>query len=122
MKLFRGISIFALATAIPGTVFADSSNTLQSLAHSIAQIFNAGAILLLTATLVVYFYGVVANIYKRGQGEKNTNLRETILWGVIIIFVMVSLWGIIQYFQTSLFGGTLPLPINSGGTSSGSGI
>lgn len=31
-------------------------------------------------------------------------MRSYLVWGIIIIFVMVSIWGILQLLQNTLFG------------------
>jgi hypothetical protein len=50
---------------------------------------------------------------ERGSGA----LRQFLVWGVIILFVMVSIWGILNVLQQTLFG------TGAGGSSSGgSGI
>ena len=98
-------------------MFAQSGapTTLQAVANSAATILNDGAILLIAATLVVYFYSIAGDLYKISQGEaKGDDLKKTLLWGIAILFVMVSLWGIIQILQYSLFGGPPPSASQNG--------
>jgi hypothetical protein len=113
MKFFRKLAIIVLALAAPTVALAQAPSSFQDMANTVAKIFNAGAILLITATIVVYFYGIVGNIYNMRNGKAdNSDMRKNILWGIIIIFFMVSIWGIVQILQYSLFGGPSPSASN----------
>jgi glucan phosphoethanolaminetransferase (alkaline phosphatase superfamily) len=100
--------------ALPMLAFAQSAPTsFQDLANSIVKILNAGAILLITAAVAVYFYNIVGNVFKINRGEgSGADLRKSLWLGLLIIFVMVSIWGIIQILQNSLFGGPGPSASN----------
>ena len=112
MKSVRQLAIFLCALAVPVVTFAQAPTSFQDMANVVAKLFNAGAILLITATVVVYFYGIVGNIYNARNGKADPKMRSNILWGILIIFFMVSIWGIIQILQYSLFGGPSPAASN----------
>ena len=112
MKRVASIAAAALALGSPLVASAQGADTFQSLANIVAKIFNAGAILLITATVAVYFYGIVGNIYNMSKGEARSDMRTNMLWGIFIIFLMVSIWGIVQFLQYSLFGGPSPSASN----------
>jgi hypothetical protein len=98
--------------AAPAIVFAAAPKTFQELANTLVLIMNNAVIVLIVLGLVVYFWGVSTNLFKaQEKGSKELNLY--LVWGVIILFVMVSVWGILQLLQNSLFGGD---QFNNGGT------
>jgi hypothetical protein len=39
------------------------------------------------------------------KGDKMTELRTYIVWGILALFLMVSIWGVLQLLQNTLFGG-----------------
>jgi len=111
------IALVTTGILLPAIAAAQSSapTTLQALARSAATILNDGAILLITASVAVYFYSIAGDIYKISQGEADGgDLKKTLLWGILIIFAMVSIWGIIQILQFSLFGGPPPSASSNG--------
>jgi hypothetical protein len=113
MKRLKRLMIPVGMLALPTISFAQATNSFQSLANTIAKILNAGALLLITATIVLYFYSIVGSIMRLKEGKvDSTELRKTIFVGLGIIFVMVSIWGIIQILQNSLFGGPGPAASN----------
>ncbi len=115
MKSFRTpLALITSFVALPAVVWAQSApTTLQALAQSAATILNDGAVLLITASVAVYFYSIAGNIFKMSRGEAiGDDLKKTLYWGIVIIFAMVSIWGIIQVLQYSLFGGPPPAATN----------
>ena len=108
-----GVTIVHADNPSQGPYSAPAPTTLQALARSAATILNDGAVLLITASVAVYFYSIAGDIYKISQGEADGgDLKKTLLWGMIVIFAMVSIWGIIQILQFSLFGGPPPSATN----------
>ena len=67
------------------------------------NLLNNATAVLIVAGIVVYFYGVSTNIlnFSDESGEK---LKAYFFWGIIVLFVMVSIWGILRLLQRTLFG------------------
>jgi hypothetical protein len=117
--LFSIVMLAGAATIAHADLVADvpysapAPTTLQALASSAATILNDGAILLITASVAVYFYSIAGDIFKISRGEASGDeLKKTLFWGLLVIFAMVSIWGIIQILQYSLFGGPPPSATN----------
>jgi len=62
------------------------------------DIINIIIPLLITLAIVLFFYHTGKGIFGQGKdsGAAKADLKQTLLWGVIIIFVMVSIWGILN--------------------------
>lgn len=101
MRLFR-LSLAALILLSPLAVSA-APNTFQDLANLIVTILDNATTVLIVLGIVVYFYGISTNILKFGEGDKE-KFRNYMVWGVIVLFVMVSIWGILRLLQSTLFG------------------
>jgi hypothetical protein len=54
------------------------------------------------AALLVFFWGLVKFISKAGDVKAVEEGRRFMLWGIIALFVMVSVWGIVLFLQTQL--------------------
>ena len=95
-KTIRTLS--ALLLALP---LAASAQTLQPLANligSIGRLVGALVPILITLALVTFFWGLVRYLYsgKHDQGKK------IMIWGLVTLFVMVSVWGIVRLAQNAL--------------------
>ena len=113
----RGSFILALVLGfLPLFVDAASApRTLGDLANQITVILSSGTSLLVLLGIVVYFWGIAYNILRFGEGDMEV-FRLYFFWGIIVIFMMVSIWGIVGVLQNSIFGGN-PLSRGGGGTS-----
>jgi len=56
-----------------------------------------------------YFYGIATSVPKLGEGDSE-RLRAHFFWGIIALFVMFSVWGILALLRNTLFGGDTGLP------------
>jgi hypothetical protein len=83
------------------------------------DIIDTGTGLLILAGIVVYFWGISTNILKM-KDEGGAVFKNYVIWGIIALFVMVSIWGIIQLLQNTIFGGDYYSPsIGPAGTYTG---
>lgn len=101
---------------MPAAVFAAAPHTFQELADDIADILESLTALLVLAGVAVYFYGISTNLLKIGEMEKE-KVRDYFFWGIIVLFVMVSIWGILHLLQDTLFGSS-PFNATNGGPQS----
>jgi len=72
--------------------------------------------LMFTLALVLFFWGIVKYIWSEGTGKEEG--RKIMIWGVIALFVMSSIWGIVYFMRSELNIGSeknMPIPtIGSG--------
>lgn len=88
--------------ALPSVAFA-APKTFIELAALIVDILDYGTALLVITGIVVYFWGISTNILKM-KDEGGQAFKAYFLWGIIALFIMFSIWGIIQLLQNTLFG------------------
>ncbi len=56
--------------------------------------------LFVTLAIVVFFWGLVRYLWSMGAEDAHEGLK-IMFWGLIAIFVMVSIWGIIRLLQST---------------------
>ena len=63
--------------------------------------------------LLVFFWGLAKFIVNVSGDEKAVSEgKNLMIWGLVAIFVMVSLWGIIRFFYSDIgFGRPFGLPL-----------
>ena len=102
MSVFRRI-LFLVVYTTPTVVFA-AARTFNELACEVVNIIDTATLTLIVFGLVVYFWGVVTSIPHLGD-EKGAEKRKSVFfWGIIVLFIMFSIWGIVQILQRTLFG------------------
>lgn len=86
---------------------------IEAYIKDIGRLVQILTVLMAGIALLVFFWGLVKFITKAGDEAALEEGRRLMLWGVIALFVMVSVWGIILFIQTNLNifgGGTPPIP------------
>ena len=94
-SLFAPFIASAQVVALGGTADANALITWMSTA------LNTATLLILAAAVVVFLWGVMQFVMSAGDDEARAKCRNHIIWGVIGIFVMVSLWGLVNFFAGS---------------------
>lgn len=72
----------------------------------IAQIINPLIPVLIGIGLIVFFWGIIQYVLNADSEEKRSTGKQHMIWGIIGIFIMVSVWGIIRLLQD--FFGVVP--------------
>lgn len=95
-KLAMGGS--AVALILPGIA---SAATIQDTLKTVSDIINMLVPIILALAIVFFLWGVLMYVTKAGA-EKDA-ARDQMLWGIIAIAVMVSIWGLVGILR-STFG------------------
>lgn len=100
--LCSSLAALAVVLLCPAHTLAAPRN-FQELALDIVEIIDTATITLIVLALVVYFWGIAVNIPHFGDEKGAEKQKAFFFWGIVILFVMVSIWGIIQLLQNTLF-------------------
>jgi len=93
----------ALLFALLVPVFA-SAQTLGDSLVLISKLLNGIIGLFITLAIVVFFWGLIKYLWSIDNENAHEGLK-IMFWGLIAIFVMVSIWGIIKLLQNTLHVG-----------------
>lgn len=92
-----------VALLFPGLALA-APRTFSELADLLVNLINGGIGVALILGIVIYFYGLVTSIPHTSEGGSE-RLRAHFFWGILALFVMFSVWGILALLRNTLFGG-----------------
>jgi uncharacterized BrkB/YihY/UPF0761 family membrane protein len=90
------VSTFALPALASVTTFKDLINSVF-----ITGLLRPLVPLLVGLAVVVFIYGVVTMVI--AEGDKKEDGKQYMIWGIVGIFVMVSVWGLVNIL-ISTFG------------------
>lgn len=117
-KIIASLGFFA-----PAIVFAQTT-TFTSILGVIQGILNVVMPILITLGVVYFLWGVVQYVTS-GDAEKKEEGQQHMIWGLIGIFVMVALWGLIAVISNTFgisgtgglqgSGGGIPCVVDSDG-------
>ncbi len=85
------------------TIFNLGQPTLYSVILNIRTILNYTIPVIITLALIYFLWGVGRFILSAGDEQKRGEARNIMVWGIIALFVMVSVWGLVNVL-VSTFG------------------
>src|SRR5688572_13219221 len=104
------LPVFALAATGQGDD-ADLGN-LQTLLEAIGNLVSIATPIVVGLALLVFFWGLVKYIFAASDDDKGAGKR-LMIGGIIAIFVMVAIVGIVKFIANAFdvgTGGSLPVP------------
>lgn len=104
MKKFTGalaLSLMPVLAFAQGPQFDISG--FESLLTTIGGMIQTAIPFVAALALLFFFYGLAMFILSAGDDDKREEGKSIMFWGVIALFVMASIWGIIQVLG-GLFG------------------
>ena len=79
--------------------------TIRTIVTSIEGIVNALLPVIFALAILAFFWGIFLYVFSTGE-EKKVEGKHIMLWAVIAIAIMASLFGIIQVLQVTFLGNT----------------
>lgn len=96
----------AVAAGTPLAAFAQDTTAIENYIDVFLGFLDTLPPLFLTVAVVFTLWGIVRFVAAGDNDEMRAKGKKTMLWGVVGIVLMVSLWGIINIVNDTLFDGT----------------
>lgn len=100
MKKFSRFGAVALL-AIPGLAAAQSIGGLMGLLDMASQLINRLIPFVIALTVLVFLWGILKFVISN-DAEGRKEARGYMIWGVVSLFVMVSVWGLVNILVRSV--------------------
>ena len=104
MKKFSGVALISIATvsafAFPVVTFAQGGGVRQ-LIQMVGGMVQALIPIVIGLAVLVFLWGVL-NYVIRSDDPGKAEARNFMLWGIIALFVMVSVWGLVNILKDTL--------------------
>lgn len=95
-----------LLLSSPLAAFAQSTDwTIESIVAKITEeVLNPLIALLMILATVIFLWGIIQMLANPDNEQKRSEGKKHIMWGIVGLFIMVSVWGIIKvlcnFFET----------------------
>ena len=98
------IKIIAVALVLAPSVAFAAFPKISNLILEGSALVRALILIMAGLALLAFFWGLVRFIFKAGDEKETANGKRLMIWGLVALFVMVSVWGIIRFVEIELFG------------------
>jgi succinate dehydrogenase/fumarate reductase cytochrome b subunit len=97
------LSLFICAIAA-SPVLAEAA-TLRSIVATMVDYLGKVIPTIILMAFLLYLFNIVwYGLIEKGGVNANKMLKETVPWGLLILVVMVSVWGIVRLISETFFG------------------
>lgn len=69
--------------------------------NRIGTILSSFTLILAGLALLYFFWGLIKFIVRAGDEEGRKEGKKAMMWGIMALFVMVSIWGIVTLLQSA---------------------
>jgi hypothetical protein len=84
---------------MPANTAGGVGSNLTEIFRVVGTLVNASIGILVTLALATFFWGLVRYLFHLG-GEKGAEQgKHLMIYGVVALFVMVSVWGLVAFIQ-----------------------
>lgn len=101
----KKLALIASALAFPLVSFAQDPalSTVRNMVNAVQGIVNVLIPIVFGLGVLAFFWGLVRYLFAADHDKDQA--KKTMLWGIVAIFVMASVWGLVRFIQ-STFGVT----------------
>lgn len=85
---------------VPTLTFAQNLKPVTKATVALADIISMLIQIAFALALLFFFWGLAQFIYALNQGEEALAAgKRKLIWGIVVIFIMTSIWGIVTSMQ-----------------------
>ena len=96
--VYSAVSFLFPVAALAQTLNFEQLNTPIS---SLGNIINRLIPLIIGAAVLVFLWGVLKYVVSGDDAEKRADARGFMIWGIVALAVMVSVWGLVRILQNT---------------------
>ncbi|OGZ55717.1 MAG: hypothetical protein A3J04_04180 [Candidatus Ryanbacteria bacterium RIFCSPLOWO2_02_FULL_47_14] len=102
--------IVASSLLAPALLFAQVVvDNFKDLLHSIGVVINWVIPVVVALAVLVVIWGAFQFVVSAGDPEKRKEGKDKIIWGIVGVVVILSIWGLIGFLASTFdLGGTVP--------------
>lgn len=103
--------LLALAVFLPAVASAQAITDVNSLTYKLTNIGNVVIEILIAFAVIYIVFQAVRYIVSGDDSEKRKEIGKGILWGIVGLFVILSIWGLVRIL-TNTFRTDTNAPVN----------
>ena len=100
-KFLTASSAFLLPVLAFAQTQAGDIQTVTGFINRLQGVINVVITFLIGIGVLVIIYGILGYIMSAGNEEKRGEAKQYIIWGIIGVFIMLSIWGLINILINS---------------------
>lgn len=99
-KMKKIVSVGLASALLPIFAFAQNLQNVEGLTASIGRIINLAIPIVFALAMLFFFWGLAQ--YILGGEDTKVSAKKTMIWGVVALFVMASVWGLVRFIGSAV--------------------
>ncbi len=99
-----------LISLVPGLADAASITSLSDLVQLVLKMINLLLRFTIALALLFFLINIFRMVFASGSEDDIKQAKTYMLYGIVALFVMVSVWGLVNIVTSTFFGGSLVMP------------
>lgn len=100
-KVSKVIALLGII-ALPSIMYAQTD--LKGLAGIVVSFLNSAVMLIMAMAVFFFVIGAIRFIATAGDEKSRAEGKQMMVWGTLSLFVMVTVWGIVNIIKFTFFG------------------
>jgi len=93
--------IAGIVAVAPSLAFAQAITDVNSLTYKLTNLGNTFIQILIALAVIWIIFNVVRYIIGADSEEKRTTYGKAVLWGIVGLFVILSIWGLVRILSNT---------------------
>jgi len=98
---------------LPAIAFAQGFDFVFNILDSIQRFVQVATPIVIGLAMLFFLYGLMKFVLSAGDEEKKKEGQQIMIWGIVALFIMVSVWGLVNLLgdETGIDqGGSVEIP------------
>lgn len=94
------VPVYAFVGTIASAQQGVDTRGLENLLQKVQRLISMIVPILIALALLAFLWGVLGYLFKKNEGKNDA--KAFMIWGIIALFVMTSVWGLVSIIKSSL--------------------
>ncbi len=99
----KGLVAIFVALSVPVAAYAGPAD-LKTVAEIAMALLSLVVTLLMVLAVLAFIYGAIRFIAGSGDERARSEGKQVMVWGVLSLFMMVGIWGVVRIIYATFFG------------------
>jgi hypothetical protein len=98
----KKVLIVGASFLLPLAAFAQLTNLETNIVTPIGRIINLLIPIVFALALLYFFWGLAQYILSSGDPAKQEEGKNKMIWGIVALFVMAAVWGLVRFLGEAI--------------------
>lgn len=94
-------SIILLGLLFPQIIYAQPTDFKDLVDSYLLPLFRLFITAIISIAVIIFVWNGVKMIATADNAQKRAEYKQSVIWSIIVVFIMVSFWGIVTIFQNT---------------------